>query len=75
MGRNKRALAWMGAMGGLVRKRVRRRMEDPVRRALDSAPVDDEPLTPEDLEAIEEAKAESGPFLSPAEVRKALKLS
>lgn len=73
MGWNKRALARIGIVG-LRGKRTRRRSEDPVRRSLDSAPLDDEPLTPEDIKAIEEAKAEKGPFLSTAEVRKALKL-
>lgn len=73
MGRNKRALARIGIVG-LRERRTLRRADDPVRRSLESAPLDDEPLTPEDIEAIEEAKAEKGPFLSPAEVRKALNL-
>lgn len=67
----KRALKILGyAAGGgwaLERRRV-----DPVQRSLDRAPIDDEPLSEEDIRAIEEAEAETGPFLSLDEVKKAL---
>lgn len=46
--------------------------EDPVRRMLDAAPVDDEPLTDEDHVALDEAYAEldrGEPTMSVAEFR------
>lgn len=58
--------------GGRAFKRL---IVDPVQRAMDRAPIDDAPLSEEDIRAIEEAKAENGPFLSSAEVRKALGLA
>lgn len=51
-----------------------RNMGDPLLRALAEAPLDDEPLTPEDEAAIEEARAEyaAGKVLSHEEARRLL---
>jgi hypothetical protein len=38
---------------------VERALRDPVAAILDAAPVDDEPLTPEELAAVEAAKREA----------------
>lgn len=47
---------------------------DPVRRALDEAPEDDEPLTPEDEAAIEESRAQyrRGEYVSAEEAKREL---
>lgn len=47
---------------------------DPVRRALDEAPEDDEPLTPEDEAAIEEGRAQyrRGEYVSAEEAKREL---
>lgn len=42
---------------------------DPMRLSLESAPFDDQPLTAEDIKAIDQAKAETGPFMTIEEVR------
>lgn len=49
-----------------------RQAGDPLRLALDSAPVDDEPLTEEDLEAIQEgfADRDGGETVSREEVKR-----
>ena len=44
-------------------------MSDPVSRALEEAPFDDEPLTEEEIRALDAAEAEGGPRLSSEEVR------
>ncbi|WP_050726759.1 hypothetical protein [Vulgatibacter incomptus] len=53
---------------------IKRPVVDPVRRAMDRAPLDDEPLTEEDVRSLDEAEAEGGPRLSSAEMRRALGL-
>lgn len=73
MGRNRKAaIAFFGRVMGREPAALRRPSVDPVRRSLETAPVDDEPLSPEDIEAIEEAKAETGPFYSLADLRASL---
>jgi len=51
-----------------------RQSADPVRRALEAAPPDDEPLTDDDLAAIREARAEraEGETLSHDELKRLL---
>lgn len=50
--------------------------EDPVRRALDNAPLDDEPETEEERAAVEEGKADlrAGRTLSTEELKRELGL-
>lgn len=50
--------------------------DDPVRRALDNAPLDDEPETPEEAAAVAEARAElaRGEVISDEELRRELDL-
>jgi len=53
---------------------LRFRLDDPVLRALERAPLDDEPLTDEDAQALEEALADRdhGRVFSHEEVRRSL---
>jgi hypothetical protein len=72
MSQNKRALALR--MAGLPSGTEQRPRVDPVERALRRAPYEDEPLTEAEIRELDEAEAEEGPDLSPAELRKALGL-
>lgn len=40
----------------LIKERFEGEADDPVRRALDNAPIDDEPETPEEAAAVAEAR-------------------
>lgn len=66
MGKNARAEFVMG----LRRAPTASRVVDPVQRAMDRAPIDDEPLTEEEARSLDEA--EKGPFYSLEEVRAVL---
>ncbi|MGH9361707.1 MAG: hypothetical protein ACRD2T_07300 [Thermoanaerobaculia bacterium] len=54
---------------------LRRQAEDPLRAVLDAAPIDDEPITDEDLAAIEEGLAEKarGEVFSHDDVKRLLR--
>lgn len=65
--RTKRAIAILGKAGLSLRDR---RKVDPVQRAMENAPYDDEPLTEEEERSLDEA--EQSEFLSLEEVRASL---
>ncbi|OFW77949.1 MAG: hypothetical protein A2201_13455 [Alicyclobacillus sp. RIFOXYA1_FULL_53_8] len=57
-------------------KNVRDATDDPVRRAVENAPLDDEPETEEEIQAVEESKADirTGRTLSNVELKRELGL-